>query len=70
MTRIALSSALAAAVLTVMSVVALVAHADDAQVERGKYLVNLGGCMDCHPPVTSLASQTWRATSAAGTSDF
>ncbi len=26
------------------------ARADDAQVTRGKYLVNLGGCSDCHTP--------------------
>ena len=29
---------------------ATAASADDAQVARGKYLVNLGGCMDCHTP--------------------
>ena len=26
------------------------AAADDAQVKRGEYLVNLGGCNDCHTP--------------------
>jgi mono/diheme cytochrome c family protein len=26
------------------------AHADEAQVARGKYLVILGGCSDCHTP--------------------
>lgn len=26
------------------------ARADDAKVERGKYLVALGGCNDCHTP--------------------
>jgi len=26
------------------------AHAADAQVERGKYLVTFGGCGDCHTP--------------------
>jgi len=26
------------------------ARADDASVTRGKYLVNLGGCNDCHTP--------------------
>jgi mono/diheme cytochrome c family protein len=26
------------------------ASAASRQVERGKYLVNLGGCMDCHTP--------------------
>ena len=28
----------------------LVANADDSQVDRGKYLVTLGGCFDCHTP--------------------
>ena len=26
------------------------ASADDAQIERGKYLVTFGGCNDCHTP--------------------
>jgi mono/diheme cytochrome c family protein len=26
------------------------ARADDAQVARGKYLVGLAGCTDCHTP--------------------
>jgi hypothetical protein len=26
------------------------AIADEAQIERGKYLVTLGGCHDCHTP--------------------
>lgn len=26
------------------------ARADDAQIARGKYLVSLGGCHDCHTP--------------------
>jgi mono/diheme cytochrome c family protein len=26
------------------------AHAADAQIERGKYLVTLGSCNDCHTP--------------------
>ena len=30
------------------------AKADDAQVARGKYLVTLGGCSDCHTPGTFL----------------
>jgi mono/diheme cytochrome c family protein len=29
---------------------AVSAHAADPQVERGKYLVELGGCTDCHTP--------------------
>jgi mono/diheme cytochrome c family protein len=41
------------AALLVAAVVALPsfgARADEAQVERGRYLVNLGGCNDCHTP--------------------
>ena len=30
------------------------AHADQAQIERGKYLVTIGGCSDCHTPGTFL----------------
>jgi mono/diheme cytochrome c family protein len=30
------------------------AKADEAQVARGKYLVTLGGCSDCHTPGTFL----------------
>ena len=45
MTRIALKLALAAALI---GLAPLAAEAGDAKVERGKYLVNLGGCMDCH----------------------
>jgi mono/diheme cytochrome c family protein len=29
---------------------AVSAHAADPQVERGKYLVEIGGCTDCHTP--------------------
>jgi mono/diheme cytochrome c family protein len=37
-----------AAVVAVAPLVAV--HAADPQVERGKYLVELGGCSDCHTP--------------------
>jgi mono/diheme cytochrome c family protein len=40
--------ALAAAALVAFSLTR--ADADPAQVERGKYLVTLGGCNDCHTP--------------------
>ena len=30
------------------------AHAADARIERGKYLVTLAGCSDCHTPGTFL----------------
>ena len=31
-------------------VISATAHAADPQVERGKYLVAIGGCTDCHTP--------------------
>ncbi|GLQ53849.1 c-type cytochrome [Devosia nitrariae] len=37
-----------AAALATLS--AFATQADEAQVARGKYLVNLGGCHDCHTP--------------------
>jgi mono/diheme cytochrome c family protein len=33
-----------------ITVMVLPVHAQNAQVERGKYLVSLGGCTDCHTP--------------------
>jgi mono/diheme cytochrome c family protein len=39
---------LAAAAVAFLPIVA--AHAGDPQVERGKYLVAIGGCTDCHTP--------------------
>jgi mono/diheme cytochrome c family protein len=45
--RFLLATAIAAA--TVTSV-----HATPAQIERGKYLVTVGGCSDCHTPGTFL----------------
>jgi mono/diheme cytochrome c family protein len=33
---------------------AVSAHAADAQVERGKYLVEISGCSDCHTPGSFL----------------
>lgn len=33
-----------------LSVLSLAARADDATIERGKYLVTIGGCNDCHTP--------------------
>jgi mono/diheme cytochrome c family protein len=44
-----LSIALAAAVLAA-GLALPPAHAADKQVERGKYLVTIGGCTDCHTP--------------------
>lgn len=50
MTRIALNLALATTALALLSVASFAARAGEADVARGKYLVNLGGCMDCHTP--------------------
>src|SRR6188472_2207159 len=45
------SIALAATTAAILAAATLLprAHAD-AQVDRGKYLVTLAGCMDCHTP--------------------
>ena len=56
MTRFTYASALAATVLATITAVACSnALAEDngveAQVERGQYLVTVGGCNDCHTPL-------------------
>jgi mono/diheme cytochrome c family protein len=48
MSRGVICFALVAAALIAPSSIA--AHAASAQVERGKYLVEFGGCNDCHTP--------------------
>jgi mono/diheme cytochrome c family protein len=40
----------ASAFLAVLALPQAKAAAADAQVERGRYLVNLGSCIDCHTP--------------------
>jgi mono/diheme cytochrome c family protein len=45
---------LSLALLIASLVLPVAASAADAQVERGKYLVTLGGCGDCHTPGTFL----------------
>jgi mono/diheme cytochrome c family protein len=42
-------TAVSAAVLAV-ALFSSAARADDAEVARGKYLVTIGGCNDCHTP--------------------
>jgi mono/diheme cytochrome c family protein/uncharacterized protein YjiS (DUF1127 family) len=44
---LALAVQIAAALLSIGTVAAL---AQNAQIDRGKYLVGLGGCNDCHTP--------------------
>ena len=41
---------LAFLVATVVALPSFTAAADEAQVGRGKYLVTIGGCNDCHTP--------------------
>jgi mono/diheme cytochrome c family protein len=48
MSRGFIYSALAAAAVIAAS--SITAHAASAQAERGKYLVEFGGCNDCHTP--------------------
>src|SRR5215208_5971653 len=35
---------------SIIALPAFAAMADDSQITRGKYLVTLGGCNDCHTP--------------------
>ena len=48
MLRISVRLALVTA--SVIALSAFAATADDSQITRGKYLVTLGGCSDCHTP--------------------
>lgn len=48
MLRNAMTLALALSALGFLGLAPLAAEAGSAKVERGKYLVNLGGCTDCH----------------------
>ena len=48
MSRISLRLAFATA--SVIALLAFAAMADDSRITRGKYLVTLGGCNDCHTP--------------------
>jgi mono/diheme cytochrome c family protein len=43
-------SFLAALTLAALTLAPLSAHAGSAEIARGKYLVQLGGCSDCHTP--------------------
>ena len=50
LTYYALASAALVAAGFIFSKPDIQAHAAESQVERGKYLVSFGGCMDCHNP--------------------
>jgi mono/diheme cytochrome c family protein len=50
MTCRVLRLALVTTALALLGLAPLAARASEAEVARGKYLVNLGGCMDCHTP--------------------
>jgi mono/diheme cytochrome c family protein len=45
------ASALAATIVTAACSGGASAHTQHARVERGKYLVTVGGCNDCHTPL-------------------
>lgn len=51
-----LSLRLSGMILAAATALPLAGQADEAQVERGKYLVTIGGCMDCHTPGYFLGS--------------
>src|ERR1700691_3171303 len=55
MARLILSATLGAA-LTAFATLPSPASADDAQIARGKYLVTISGCSDCHTPGALLGS--------------
>jgi mono/diheme cytochrome c family protein len=55
MARLMLSATLGAA-LTGLAALPSPASADDAQVARGRYLVVISGCSDCHTPGALLGS--------------
>ncbi len=44
------AACLAVLAATAVALPSLAARADDAQLARGKYLVEFGGCNDCHTP--------------------
>jgi mono/diheme cytochrome c family protein len=50
LTIFALASAALVAAGFILSKPNIEAKAAESQVERGKYLVTFGGCMDCHTP--------------------
>ncbi len=45
-----ISVRLACVVASIIALSAFAAMADDSQIARGKYLVTIGGCNDCHTP--------------------
>ena len=55
MSRIALGVTLVAALASLAALPSL-AVADDAQVARGRFLVTIAGCSDCHTPGALLGS--------------
>jgi mono/diheme cytochrome c family protein len=49
--RIVTAAAMFAAIGSAACNSAKPAHANQTRVERGKYLVTVGGCNDCHTPL-------------------
>jgi mono/diheme cytochrome c family protein len=56
MTRLAIKLALAALLGSTALAVSVTAANAASQVDRGKYLVTLGGCTDCHTPGSFLGN--------------
>jgi len=62
---------LAAALLAIAATTAIAAGPDAAQVDRGRYLVRIGGCNDCHTAgypeaAGKLPEGQWLTGSAVG----
>ena len=72
MSRIALGMTLVAALVAAASLPSP-ALADDAQTARGRYLVTLSGCSDCHTPGALLGTpdmKRYLGGSDVGFNDF
>ena len=50
---------------SVIALLSFAAMADDLQITRGKYLVTLGGCNDCHTPGYFFGTPACHAFTAA-----
>ena len=59
-----------AALATVAIVCAHAASADESQIERGKYLVTIGSCNDCHTPGYFLGKPDFSRTLAGSEVGF
>lgn len=64
------SSVACIAIAIAIGITAPEAAAQSAQVKRGLYLVNIGGCNDCHTPGSFSASVMGHARSRASMLDL